>query len=568
MPNINGSGRAILYARVSTDEQANFGYSLAQQIEALRAHAAREGLGILEEVTDPGQSGASFERPGMDRVRDLVAAGGVSVVLAQDRDRFAREPAYHYLLRKEFEEHGTKIRALNDRGDESPEGELTDGILDQLAKFERAKLSERSRRGKMRKAREGKVIIARRPRYGFKPNERRDGYEIDEPQMHIVRRIFRMAVEGMSFKAIKHVFEREGIPTPQGAEFWDRGFFRRCILDDIYRPHSVEEITAAVSPEVVARLDPDRRYGLWWFNRRGVRTKQVSEPSENGRIYKRRYSWHHKPAEEWIAVPVPDSGIPRTLVDAAREAIKNNSTPSNAGQRFWELSGGITVCSDCGRKMSSTPKTKIHKGQRYVYRYYRCSRNHLHGRAGCTNSKNFKAEDLEQRVWEYVRGLLLQPERLRAGLRRYVEREREQVLRNDPEKEAKVWLEKIVSADRQRTKYQEMAAEELITFEELRERLSELEETRKSAQSELEAISLRQQRLEELQRDADDLVHQYAAIVPEALEVIPPEEKHRIYKTLRMKVLLNTEGTVAVEIVSGKAPEPDTDSVKSGDLCL
>jgi len=78
----------------------------------------------------------------MDRVRDLVAAGGVSVVLAQDRDRFAREPAYHYLLRRKFEERGTKIRALNDRGDESPEGELTDGILDQLAKFERAKTAE------------------------------------------------------------------------------------------------------------------------------------------------------------------------------------------------------------------------------------------------------------------------------------------------------------------------------------------------------------------------------------------------------------------------------------------
>jgi DNA invertase Pin-like site-specific DNA recombinase len=52
----------------------------------------------------------------MDRVRDLVAGCGVYVVLAQDCDRFAREPAYHYLLRREFEEHGTKVRALNDRG--------------------------------------------------------------------------------------------------------------------------------------------------------------------------------------------------------------------------------------------------------------------------------------------------------------------------------------------------------------------------------------------------------------------------------------------------------------------
>ena len=87
MPSANGHGpkRAILYARVSTDEQARSGYSLAQQIEALRAYATREGYEILEEVQDPGQSGATLARPGMDRVRDLVAASGVSVVLAQER---------------------------------------------------------------------------------------------------------------------------------------------------------------------------------------------------------------------------------------------------------------------------------------------------------------------------------------------------------------------------------------------------------------------------------------------------------------------------------------------------
>src|ERR687885_1750197 len=160
MPSTNGHGpkRAILYARVSTDEQARSGYSLAQQIEALRDYANREGYEALEEVQDAGQSGASLERPGMDRVRDLVAEGGVSVVLAQDRDRIAREPAYHYLLRREFEEHGTKIRALNDRGDDSPEGELTDGILDQLAKFERAKTAERTRRGRLQRARQGNII--------------------------------------------------------------------------------------------------------------------------------------------------------------------------------------------------------------------------------------------------------------------------------------------------------------------------------------------------------------------------------------------------------------------------
>jgi site-specific DNA recombinase len=160
MPTTNGQGsrRAILYARVSTEEQVRSGYSLAQQLEALRDYAFREGYEVLEEVADLGQSGATLERPGMDRVRDLVAAGDVSVVLAQDRDRFAREPAYHYILRHEFEEHGTRIRALNDRGDES-----TDGILDQLAKYEWAKLGERTRRGKLRTAREGSFCATRAP---------------------------------------------------------------------------------------------------------------------------------------------------------------------------------------------------------------------------------------------------------------------------------------------------------------------------------------------------------------------------------------------------------------------
>src|SRR5215216_349733 len=179
MQSTNGYGcrKAIFYARVSTEEQARSGYSLAQQCEALREYAARDGYEILEEVVDRGQSGATLARPGMDRVRDLVQGEGVSVVLAQDRDRFAREPAYLYLLKQEFEQYGTKVRSLNDRRDDRPEGELTEGILDQLAKFERAKTAERTRRGRLRKAREGKIVANHTVNYGFKYHPNRDGYE-------------------------------------------------------------------------------------------------------------------------------------------------------------------------------------------------------------------------------------------------------------------------------------------------------------------------------------------------------------------------------------------------------
>src|SRR5215218_79268 len=381
--NGHGPKRAILYARVSTDEQARSGYSLAQQLEALREHAAREGYEVIEEVQDPGQSGASLERPGMDRVRDLVVAGGVSVVLAQDRDRFAREPAYHYLLRREFEEYGTKIRALNDRGDESPEGELTDGILDQLAKYERAKTAERSRRGKLRKAREGKIVAGPAPAYGFRFNAARDGYEVDEEAMAVVERIFRMVgAEGTSLNGVKKTFDREGVPTPRGSRYWGATFIKRVITDDVYRPHAFEEVKALVSPEIASRLDPDERYGVWWFNRRRRTEKQVSEVASDGcRRYVRRSTTIQKPREEWIAIPVPDAGIPREWVDRAREAVSDNVKFSRAGGRFWELSG-LMKCSKCGRGMlgNSPPNASRKK----IYHYYRCRTRHMEGTGACS----------------------------------------------------------------------------------------------------------------------------------------------------------------------------------------
>jgi hypothetical protein len=113
-----------------------------------------------------------------------------------------------------------------------------------------------------------------------------------------------------------------------------------------------------------------------------------------------------------------------------------------------------------------------------------------------------------------------------------------------------------------------MAVEELITFEELKERLEGLEEAKKTVQGKLESISLHRQRLDELECSAEDLVRQYAAIVPESLDVISPEERHQLYKTLKMRVLVNAEGTVTVETVLSEVTETDQSSVKMGALCL
>jgi site-specific DNA recombinase len=563
MPSTNGHGhkRAILYARVSTDEQARSGYSLAQQLEALRQYAEQEGYEVLEEVSDPGQSGASLERPGMDRVRDLVAAGGVSVVLAQDRDRFAREPAYHYLLKREFEEHGTKIRALNDRGDESPEGELTDGILDQLAKYERAKITERTRRGKLRRAREGKIVPTHTPDYGFRYNDTRENYVVHDEHMAVVRRIFRMiGLEGTTMHAVKKTFEREGVPAPGGGPRWDRTFFRSCVLDDVYRPHTFEELKPLISPELASRLDPGANYGVWWFNRRRRHRTRVAENGPNGKSYRWRSATVVKPQDEWIAVPVPDSGIPREWVDAARETLKDNRRPSSNGCRFWELSGQVLFCGACGRGMTTAAVRGNGGRSERLYFYYRCHSRHNEGSSACEQAKSYRAEAIEARVWEIVSGIFGDPERLHADLDRMLEHEREDT-RGDPERETKAWLEKLAEADRKRSGFQDMAAEGLITFDELRSKLASLNETRDTAERELETLRHRREHLESLERDKAAVLENYAALAPEALDSLTPEERHRLYKMLRLRVgisldgLLEISGTLADDLAVCKEEE-------------
>ena len=552
MPSTNGHGpkRAILYARVSTDEQARSGYSLAQQLEALRAYAAREGYEVLEEVVDPGESGASLERPGMDRVRDLVAAGGVSAVLAQDRDRFSREPAYLYLLREEFAEHSTTLKCLNDRGDDSPEGQLTDGILDQLAKYERAKTAERSRRGKKQKAKGGKILSSRAA-YGFSFNESRDGYVVDPEQAAVLRRIFYMAgVERRSLCAIRNQLRQDGVPSSTGKPIWDIQAIRKLLKRDLYRPHSFEELRrAGVSEEVLRGVDPEGRYGLYYFGERRERRKRISQasPSEaGGRVYRYRYTSGTRPPEERVAVPVPDAGIPLAWVEAARASLAKNRRPANAGRRFWDLSGGILRCSECGRAMSARSALK-------KYFYYACTVGPAKRKPGCEAKKFHKAAELEEWVWGKLCSILTDPEKLRAGLEEMIERERQAML-GDPVKEASLLQKRLAKIAERRRRYQEMAAQGLIDFEELRERLAHLEEERIDTQAAYEAIRSRNERLEGLERGRRDLLEHYATLVPEELQRLPHEERHKVYKIVRLVVKLSPEGDL--EMSGDLLPEP------------
>jgi site-specific DNA recombinase len=547
MASTNGHGprRAILYARVSTDEQARSGYSLAQQIEALRDHAVREGYEVLEEVRDAGQSGASLERPGMDRVRDMVAAGGVSVVLAQDRDRFSREPAYTYLLRREFEEFGCKMRALNDRGDGSPEGELTDGILDQLAKFERAKIAERTRRGKIRKLKEGKLLAAApRPRYGFAFDAERTGYLVDEEQMRIVRRIFEMVgAQAVSLHAVSKVLEGEGVPAPNGGAHWSRTTIRNVVLDDVYRPHTVAELERHVSPQVLAGLDPGLHYGVSWWGRRKTSPRKAAKGD-----YRKRRRAVSAPKDQWIAVPVPDSGVPAELVDTARAVVGSNTRISSAGSRFWELSGGVFYCGGCGWRM--VPDRRRRNAGAGYHHYYRCETKHRHGSGACALPKSYRAEETEEMVWEDAYGRITNPEQLREDLELLIEQKRTAV-RGNPDSAAAAWLSKLADLERKRSGYLDLAADGVMTREELGAKLAAVEEAREMARRELSSLQEQQQSLAQLEHDKEALLAHYEAITPAALRDLEPEQRGRFYKLLGLKVTARPEGGLEVSYGEG-----------------
>jgi hypothetical protein len=127
------------------------------------------------------------------------------------------------------------------------------------------------------------------------------------------------------------------------------------------------------------------------------------------------------------------------------------------------------------------------------------------------------------------------PEQLRDDLERMIELKRESV-RGDPDREAKAWLEKLSEVNRKRAAFQDMAAEGLISFDELRSKLAALQETRETAERELAVLKGRRESLEQMERDKDAVLEHYVTLAPEALDSLTPEERRNLYNMLRLRV--------------------------------
>ena len=160
---------AAIYARVSSERQKE-DHTIESQTTALRAHAEKLELDVPPEwvFEDEGHSGATLLRPALEQLRDLAAQIHIDVVLCYSPDRLARKYAYQALLIEEFARVGTEVTFVNGPKGDTPEDHLLLQFQGMIAEYERAQIAERTRRGKIHRARSGSVSVLSCAPYGYR----------------------------------------------------------------------------------------------------------------------------------------------------------------------------------------------------------------------------------------------------------------------------------------------------------------------------------------------------------------------------------------------------------------
>src|SRR5260221_810513 len=128
--------KAVIYARVSTDEQAK-GFSLPTQIEECSKYASEKGYEVLYTFTDD-YTGESLNRPGLDEMRAFITANHVDSIIILDVDRWARKSIYQMLLEDEFFRAGLNIEYVFGHYPDTVEGRLQKQIKGAIAEYEKA----------------------------------------------------------------------------------------------------------------------------------------------------------------------------------------------------------------------------------------------------------------------------------------------------------------------------------------------------------------------------------------------------------------------------------------------
>ena len=165
-----------LYARVSTSQQQHEG-TIESQRRTLQHHIQHHGWSLLpeHEYIDDGISGARLDRPALDRLRDAARRGEFDAVVILSPDRLARNYAHQWLLIEEFEKLHTPLSFLQNPFGDSPQGKLLTQMQGMIAEYERAQIAERTRRGRLEKARQGEFMPWAYTCYGYRYLPKRYG---------------------------------------------------------------------------------------------------------------------------------------------------------------------------------------------------------------------------------------------------------------------------------------------------------------------------------------------------------------------------------------------------------
>src|SRR5215831_13768159 len=530
---------AVIYARVSSEQQREEN-TIASQTAALTEFAQSHDLEVPKDwvFEDEGYSGATLERPGLERVRDLAAEGQIQVVLAYSPDRLSRKYAYQILLIEEFARPGVETLFVKSPQGNSPEDHLLVQFQGMIAEYERAQILERSRRGKRHRAQAGEVSVMSGAPYGYryirKTDEALAAYLVEETEASVVRRVYHMyTVDGLSIAEITRRLNREGIP-PRRAGRWERSVIWSILRNPAYCGVACFGKTRLSAR---AQMRPQRRRG-------------VTTPSNTG--------GHQRPREEWIEIPVPALVTEETFA-RAQELLYQNKIRSRRRTIAPSIVQGLVGCAKCGyalaRTSTQTSARKIH--------YYKCigfdSWRKLGGPV-CDNKQFIRQELLDQIVWDEVVRLLQNPVLIQQELDRRLAAART----SDPTRKREQTLQRELShvgkgIERLLTAYQE----ELLSLEQLRERMPMLRQREQALRAELQAIADQANDRAAFLRLAETLTA-FLTRLRNAAETLSVIERQKIVRLLVKEILVGEDAITIRHSIPIPAPTQNGGSEAPG----
>src|SRR6516165_6564847 len=402
--------QAAIYARVSSERQAET-HTVASQLAALRARVAQDGLALSEEVQfiDEGYSGATLVRPALERVRDLAAAGALDRLYVHSPDRLARKYAYQVLLLDELHRAGVEVVFLNRELGRTPEDDLLLQVQGMMAEYERAKIIERHRRGKLHAARVGSVNVLSGAPYGYRYVTKHEGggqarYDLIPDEARVVRQVFEwIGRERLSIGEVCRRLMRAGARTRTGRTVWERSVVWAMLTNPAYMG------SAAFGKTRQGPLRPQLR-------------AQRHRPLQP----RRARSDYDVPPAEWLPIAVPAIVDPEVFA-AVQEQLQENRRHARQSQRGARyLLQGLLQCQHCGYAFYGKPLSpSARKNRPRAYAYYRClgtDASRFGGERLCPNTQ-VRTDRLELAVWQEVCTLLAHPERLAEEYRRRLQPE-------------------------------------------------------------------------------------------------------------------------------------------------